>query len=550
MQKDLYKILQINHDASIEIINSAYRTLATKYHHTSPEYNPEKLEEINYAYEILCNPITRKKYDESLKAVNLVQLSPVFPQINKPKATLQNLINLLYENINFESLNHNPTKSRIYQEIYDEVIKNKKLIETSEIHNNPLWKILKTYRSYFSADEFNSLALLTAQIFNIDEDQTNTILNKIDSDDIPFKKIYTIAIVIFIASILGILLAYKFFSKDNSKEVFFKKPSDNQVVNTNTNTSNQEYLYFARIINLGMPVNLRSAPSTEWDNVKTKINAGEVVEIIEHKPNGWYYIKKDDLEGFIYGGLLEDNNYPGAFPIIQIIKPEIKVFDKNHKVFRILNERDRMVVFFQNNDHYYITSEKGNLIGIKKDAVVLENPQKTEIPYIEDSVKDSIEYFAISSEQIIIEDAINNDEDQEVIDENQDTAEINSDDNINLNSEKDPDSIEILDQPPVIFPGNTNNDENSIDSYLQKLKISILNNWNVPEGLKNYGTVVNIRIGKDGSLQGVKMVQSSGNIDVDEASIHAVKLSAPFKPFPKSFDKNYIDIQFNFDDKS
>lgn len=72
MNKNYYDILQINVNASPEIIEKAYKTLAKKYH---PDLQPKEkkedaeqiLKEINEAYEILSAPEKRHQYDIELK---------------------------------------------------------------------------------------------------------------------------------------------------------------------------------------------------------------------------------------------------------------------------------------------------------------------------------------------------------------------------------------------------------------------------------------------------------------------------------------------------
>ncbi len=63
--KDLYKILGVEKDASQDQIKRSYRKLAFKYH---PDRNKdkdaeEKFKEINIAYEILSDPQKRRRYD-------------------------------------------------------------------------------------------------------------------------------------------------------------------------------------------------------------------------------------------------------------------------------------------------------------------------------------------------------------------------------------------------------------------------------------------------------------------------------------------------------
>ena len=71
MDKNYYDILEINKNASQEIVEKAYKTLAKKYHpdlqegEKKKEYE-EKLKIINEAYEVLSDPEKRKSYDSTL----------------------------------------------------------------------------------------------------------------------------------------------------------------------------------------------------------------------------------------------------------------------------------------------------------------------------------------------------------------------------------------------------------------------------------------------------------------------------------------------------
>ncbi len=72
MNKNYYDILQVNRNASPEIIEKSYKVLAKKYH---PDLQPEEhkkraediLKEINEAYEVLSNPSKKQDYDQSLQ---------------------------------------------------------------------------------------------------------------------------------------------------------------------------------------------------------------------------------------------------------------------------------------------------------------------------------------------------------------------------------------------------------------------------------------------------------------------------------------------------
>lgn len=65
LDSDLYDILQVAPHAEPEVIESAYKRLARKYH---PDVNQsadasERMRALNRAYEILSNPAERARYD-------------------------------------------------------------------------------------------------------------------------------------------------------------------------------------------------------------------------------------------------------------------------------------------------------------------------------------------------------------------------------------------------------------------------------------------------------------------------------------------------------
>jgi len=64
-QKDYYKTLGVNKDASQDDIKKAYRKLAMKYHpdHAAGKANEEKFKEISEAYAVLSDAEKKKQYD-------------------------------------------------------------------------------------------------------------------------------------------------------------------------------------------------------------------------------------------------------------------------------------------------------------------------------------------------------------------------------------------------------------------------------------------------------------------------------------------------------
>ena len=125
MEKNYYQILEIDKNASQEIIKKAYTTLAKKYHPDLQEDSQkhvaeEKIKLINQAYETLSNEEKRKQYDLKLSTTEidtdkLIHENSEFKdklnkytsiQNQKPNYTPENNIN---STNNPNSINHKAT---------------------------------------------------------------------------------------------------------------------------------------------------------------------------------------------------------------------------------------------------------------------------------------------------------------------------------------------------------------------------------------------------------------------------------------------------------
>lgn len=97
--KDLYKILEVDRKASIDVIEKAYKVLAKKYHpdlqstQNLKKIAEEKIKKINEAYEVLKDEEKRKKYDLELE-----------------QEAKRNIVNNTKYNSNYENTNYNSSK--------------------------------------------------------------------------------------------------------------------------------------------------------------------------------------------------------------------------------------------------------------------------------------------------------------------------------------------------------------------------------------------------------------------------------------------------------
>ena len=137
MNKNYYDILQINQNASPEIIEKAYKTLVKKYHPDLQEESNKKeaeeiLKEINEAYEILSNPEKKALYDQNLRNETISQedYDKIYAQNEELKKKLSNLNNNTAPSINLNSFNNSGSKeSQLDQEYLDKIKKEQQELE-------------------------------------------------------------------------------------------------------------------------------------------------------------------------------------------------------------------------------------------------------------------------------------------------------------------------------------------------------------------------------------------------------------------------------------
>lgn len=122
MKQNYYEILEVDKNASPEIIKKAYTTLAKKYHPDLQNDDvkhlyEEKLKLINEAYETLSDEEKRKKYDLTI-VDNYAMLEENLSKLSKENEFLRNQ----YENSFTEQKNsyNEPTNDATSQNNYKE----------------------------------------------------------------------------------------------------------------------------------------------------------------------------------------------------------------------------------------------------------------------------------------------------------------------------------------------------------------------------------------------------------------------------------------------
>ena len=132
MNKNYYDILQVNKNASPEVIEKVYKILAKKYHpDLQPDSNKQASEiifkEINEAYETLSDPEKRKHYDESLNqlVVSREEFNKLYNENQLLKQKLYELnANHSYTNtMNYNQFNFNHTSAPEEEYFEEEVEK-------------------------------------------------------------------------------------------------------------------------------------------------------------------------------------------------------------------------------------------------------------------------------------------------------------------------------------------------------------------------------------------------------------------------------------------
>ena len=101
--EDFYKILEVRHDASQEVIKHAYIALCKKYHpdvtKLDPRYATIKMAKINEAYHALSAPERRKNYDSQFYNQAIPKANPSTPRPSAPHPSVDTGNSAIAKNI-------------------------------------------------------------------------------------------------------------------------------------------------------------------------------------------------------------------------------------------------------------------------------------------------------------------------------------------------------------------------------------------------------------------------------------------------------------------
>ncbi len=82
-------------------------------------------------------------------------------------------------------------------------------------------------------------------------------------------------------------------------------------------------------------------------------------------------------------------------------------------------------------------------------------------------------------------------------------------------------------------------------SYMTFIQARIKRHWEPPHISKTTDTAIQFTVDKDGIVSNGRVIESSGNAEMDKAALDALKAAAPFPKLPPS-DEKTVEVQFHF----
>jgi protein TonB len=88
--------------------------------------------------------------------------------------------------------------------------------------------------------------------------------------------------------------------------------------------------------------------------------------------------------------------------------------------------------------------------------------------------------------------------------------------------------------------------QDDLAPYFDEIRRRVKRNWQPSSPGDDRSTVVAFAIERNGQITGLRIVETSGKERVDRDALEAIQKSAPFAPLPQSFNRDRLEVQFNF----
>ena len=173
--KNYYEILEVDKNASKEIIDKAYRTLVKKYHPDLKEHEEKleaenKIKEINEAYDVLSDKIKRNEYNKTLKNdfISMEEYNLLIYENKKLRNELNTIKSNIYQYQNNNYYNtyqkyNNSTQSKNQNQYYTNNYQNQSNNKYSNTYQNNIQNNSSKNNNYF----FNFISTVIKTLFSI-----------------------------------------------------------------------------------------------------------------------------------------------------------------------------------------------------------------------------------------------------------------------------------------------------------------------------------------------------------------------------------------------
>lgn len=90
-------------------------------------------------------------------------------------------------------------------------------------------------------------------------------------------------------------------------------------------------------------------------------------------------------------------------------------------------------------------------------------------------------------------------------------------------------------------------------AYMKRLRYQVQNHWDalippvaLPPVNKSGTVTIELAIMRDGSVRGMKLINSSGSVALDQAAWHGITEAVPLPTLPLEFKGDYLQLRCNF----